>query len=255
MCLRGLPQYLGSALGGVPVESFHPQGPEASRADEPHAAESTPSLALALGLSALGLQAAGDKSTAVAMNVLPGDFKARRFFRDRTVSLYAAGVLLLLFLAIQFAQGVVKSSHANGREEDLRTALGQLQEQLRERDQSSAQSSEIRARINRLLRDAEPTAFQGFVLTVLGESLRPEVQIRLVTLEADARDDGAGYDYVLLIEGRANNEKRKGLDSILVLQETLIKEERVGNVRILSSRPEGHWYTFKFAVEPSTPLS
>ena len=57
---------------------------------------------------------------------------------------------------------------------------------------------------------------------------------------------------MLIIRGRANNEKRKGHDWVLELQSELKKQERIRNVRF-GKQPRADtaaWYSFEMIIEP-----
>ncbi|HBO51794.1 MAG TPA: hypothetical protein DD471_07415, partial [Planctomycetes bacterium] len=118
-----------------------------------------------------------------------------------------------------------------------------------------AESTQARGRINRLLREAEPTAFQAFVLDYLAVHLRSEVQLELVDLDVtpeEAEDGSIDNTYRLIIRGRANNEKRKGHDWVLDLQSELKKQERVRDV-FFGKQPRtdtAAWYSFEMIIEP-----
>ena len=106
-----------------------------------------------------------------------------------------------------------------------------------------------RGRLNRLLREAEQTAFQAFVIDYCGERLRPEIQLRRISLDYEGEE--GDEDYVLRLEGRANNAKRKALAWIRELQSDLAAAEPIRAAEVLSSSPEkgGAWYDFEIALQ------
>ena len=106
-----------------------------------------------------------------------------------------------------------------------------------------------RGRLNRLLREAEQSAFQAFVIDYCGERLRPEIQLRRITLDYEG-EEKEGEDYVLRVEGRANNAKRKALAWIRDLQSDLAAAEPIRAAEVRSSAPEkgGAWYNFEIAL-------
>ncbi|MCZ6796309.1 MAG: pilus assembly protein PilM [Planctomycetota bacterium] len=244
--LRGLPEYIAGALGGVPVEVFDPEPSGGTASDN----GARGSLGLALGLSALGLRRSGRQSATPSLRILPARYRARREFRERTLFLYCAAGMLAFFLVAQLVHALVRNADADSLKSELSSRLTQLENALTERELGRAESAERRTRINRLLKEAEVTAFQAFVLTLLGEELPPEIQIELIDLEL-VEVAGGESEYQLLIRGRANNEKRRGLDWIHTLQATLLAEARIRDVELRDTEPEGAWYGFEIAVLPS----
>ena len=250
MRLRGLPEYLARSLGDKPFKVFEPKGNEAETGSEASRGASEASLGLALGIGAFGLGSGTQK--VLTLNVLPGKYRARRQFRERTVFLYAALAMLVFFLAAQAVHGFVLRSHANERRSQLAAALKELELKRDERDESIARSTQTRTRINRRLREAEPTAFQAFVLHFLADTLRSEFQLLRIALEPVDRENDSGFDYELHIDGQVSDERRNGLTLIRELQESLANEERISDARIGPSRSEGPWYTFSLILVPNT---
>jgi type IV pilus assembly protein PilM len=247
MRLKGLPRYLSTGLGKVPFEVFDPAG----ASDE----DGSGSYTTGLGLSTLGLQRGRSGDRDVLLNILPQRYSDRQTFRDRTRFLIVAATLLVLLLCGKLADGYIQGSNANKTLDGLDKQFQVLQELSGEKAAAVAESTQARGRINRLLREAEPTAFQAFVLDYLAENLRSEVQLELVDLEVtpeEAEDGSIDNNYRLIIRGRANNEKRKGHDWVLDLQSELKKQERVRDV-FFGKRPRADtaaWYSFEMIIEP-----
>jgi len=247
MRLKGLPRYLSTGLGKVPFEVFDPAG----ASDE----DGSGSYTTGLGLSTLGLQRGRSGDRDVLLNILPQRYSDRQTFRDRTRFLIVAATLLVLLLCGKLADGYIQGSNANKTLDGLDKQFQVLQELSGEKAAAVAESTQARGRINRLLREAEPTAFQAFVLDYLAKNLRSEVQLELVDLEVtpeEAEDGSIDNNYRLIIRGRANNEKRKGHDWVLDLQSELKKQERVRDV-FFGKRPRADtaaWYSFEMIIEP-----
>jgi type IV pilus assembly protein PilM len=255
MRLRGLGAFLGQGLGRD-AEEFRPAGMRlAPELDEGVAGvlSGRPSeFGVALGLGAASLREAGaSDAQKQTLSLLPAKYKERREFRDRTVFLYAAGILLLVLLVARFAQGIAGYSRAKEVHAALSSTHGELTKMKADLDQTAARAEVGRARLNHLLREAEVTAFQAYVLDLLPRVLRPEVQIEKMWIEVGQDEESSHRDYRLHIAGRVNNEKRQGLDCILDLQAALKAEERIGAVEEESSRPQGAWYTFELSVRPN----
>ena len=161
----------------------------------------------------------------------------------------------MLLLCGKLADGIIQGSNASEARGGLENQLQQLNKLAGEKAQSVAESTQAQGRINRLLREAEPTAFQAFVLDYLSANLRSEVQLELVDLEVtqeEAEDGSIDNTYRLIIRGRANNEKRKGHDWVLDLQSELKKQERVRDV-FFGKQPRADtaaWYSFEMIIEP-----
>jgi type IV pilus assembly protein PilM len=254
MRLKGLPEYLSTALGNKPFELFDPVAGAAGEAGTPSkgAEGPEPSLGLAAGLSAVGLRAEKERQGAVVLNILPKKYRARRHFRERTLFLHAAAAFLVALLSAQLVHGVLRNANASRTLSELQRQRNELEARKQQMSESIEQSGRTRERINRLLREAEPTAFQAFVLDFLGRHLRPEVQIQRIDLQTRPTDDDRANIYSLVIEGRVNNENRLGLDWILELQTALQQEERIRSAEVRDSQPQGAWYSFRIAVEPNT---
>jgi Tfp pilus assembly PilM family ATPase len=247
MRLKGLPRYLSTGLGKIPFEVFDPAG--ASDEDD------SGSYTTGLGLSTIGLQRDRSGDRDVLLNILPQRYSDRQTFRDRTRFLIVAATLLVLLLCGKLADGYIRGSNANKTLDGLDKQFQTLQKLSGEKAASVAESTQARGRINRLLREAEPTAFQAFVLDYLAVHLRSEVQLELVDLDVtpeEAEDGSIDNTYRLIIRGRANNEKRKGHDWVLDLQSELKKQPRVRDV-FFGKRPRADtaaWYSFEMIIEP-----
>jgi type IV pilus assembly protein PilM len=252
--LRGLPELIATTLG-KPVESFQPAGLQlADSLPEPmsRALRTTPGeFGVVLGLGAARLRETRGAESSRVISLLPAKYLKRREFKERTVFLYAAGALLALLLLGRLAHAIVESSSASGVHQRLTETHAALTAQKQEMDAASKQADRRRARLNRLLHEAEVTAFQAFVLEHLARVQRPEIQMTRIVLDAPTSEDGTTIDYNLRLEGRVNNEKRRGLEWLLDLQAALKAEDRIGSVEVESSRPDGAWYTFELSVRPN----
>jgi cell division ATPase FtsA len=252
--LRGLETYLGRAFG-KPAEAFQPMGLKLS-ADGPAAREFSErpgDFGVAVGLATAGLRAATAESGAKPiLSLLPAKYVRRREFRDRTLFLYAAGVLLVLVLVVRFAHGYVRSSAAASTHRDLVAARAKL-EGLQKSHQEALVAAEIRkSRLNRLLREAEMTSFQAHVLDLLSRVLGADMQLDRVYLDDGVLTaDGTASDYTLHVEGRVSTEKLRGRDPIGDLQETLRRDERIGSVEEAPSGSDRVWRSFKLLLRPN----
>lgn len=255
MKLRGLADFISQGLG-KPAELFQPIGLKPGPAVEEtlsrklSAEPSDFGTAIGLAASSLREKAGGDPARS-SFNILPSTYKKRREFKERTLFLYAAGILLVLLLVARLAHGIVRNSEASAVHEDLKARHANLTKMKAEQDETAKKADEHRARLNRLLREAEQTAFQAYVLDLLSRTLRPEIQLEKVYLDMEPAEDGVNLDYNLRIIGRVNNEKRQGLDWVLELQSALEADERIGSVAEESSKPEGVWYTFELSLRPN----
>lgn len=249
MRLKGLPRYLATGLGKIPQEVFDPAG----SSDEEG---SGGSFTTALGLSAVGLQKGRTGDRDVILNILPQKYSDRQTFRDRTRFLLVAATLLLLLLCAKFADGFVHGSKVDNMIAELAQQKKELETKKAEKIRWGEESNRVRSRINRLLREGEPTVFQAFVLDYLAANLPPEIQLEMVDLDAveQESEDGTSVElkYVLAIKGRANNEKGKGTHLVLKLQDDLMKQkEHIRKVENRNVRSEpGAWYSFLFHIEP-----
>ncbi len=251
MQLRGLPEYLSRALGRTPWELFSIDGRDSS-------AESAPCLALPLGLSGVGLQKARSGDTGVFLDILPRKYLERRTFKERTRWLWAAGVALVVLLLALSVNAFLKNSAASGTLEQLQTAHQQLQAQQTERDGWIAASSQTRERIRRLLHEADPTAFQAFVLDFMARRLRAEIQLESFDLEirevASDDDEATAYEYVVVVRGRIDNRTGRAGDWQLELLEALQASEQVRHVANVPRSGSRDFQSFEFVLHPN-PVS
>ncbi|MEC8896306.1 MAG: pilus assembly protein PilM [Planctomycetota bacterium] len=249
MRLKGLPRYLATGLGKLREEVFDPAGPS----DEEGAGGS---FTTALGLSAVGLQSGRSGDSDVILNILPKQYSDRQVFRDRTRFLLVAATLLFLLLCARFADGWMQGSKVEKMHTKLKGQKSSLDKQMAEKKGWIEKNNRVRSRINRLLREGEPTVFQAFVLDYLSTNLPAEIQLEMVDLEVDEleSEDGIGAEmkYVLAVKGRANNEKGKGTHLVLKLRDDLLKQkEHIRKVDNINVRSEpGAWYSFLFHIEP-----
>ena len=255
MKLRGLAGFIAQGLG-KPAELFQPSGLKAGPGlPEPLSRSfgtelSDHGVVIGLGMSSLREKAGGDASKS-SFNVMPSAYTKRRAFKERTVFLYAAGILLVVLLAARLAHGIVRNSRASSVHAELQGHHGSLTKLKTEQDETTRKAEAHRARLNRLLREAEQTAFQAHVLDLLSRTLRPEIQLERVYLDTEPSEDGTNLDYNLRVLGRVNNEKRQGLDWVLELQAALDADERIASVTEESTKPEGVWYTFELSLRPN----
>jgi len=247
MRLRGLPEYIAAGLGHQPFEVFDPESADSEG--------KAPCFGLPLGLSAIGLLSTRDAASGVGLSVLPERYRKRRDFRERTRWLYAAASVLVLLLIAQFLHGCRVSGRAEETHKELVGDRSDLEAKAVHRSGAEAKSSRGAERIHRWLREAEPTAFQLFVLDYLGRNLRSEIQIEEVNLEVDVveDEDAGGIDnvYKFRIRGRVNNESRRAHDWVLELRSLLGQEAMVGSVKVENTRVEkSAWYSFEMVLEP-----
>jgi hypothetical protein len=116
-----------------------------------------------------------------------------------------------------------------------------------------SRNGKTRARINRILREAEVTPFQAFALDFLGKRAGPELKILAVKLITDAADDGEPV-YLLQVDGSADNGTQKALEHIEELRAAFAAEARISKVEVPSTAPDGNWYRFQMLLTPSYPV-
>ncbi len=250
MRLRGLPAFLSRGLD-APTEVFRPAGLKVeAEGDAARRIRNAPGdSAVVVGLAVSRLRERGGVDGVESLSLLPAKYVKRREFRERTVFLYAAASLLVVLLLARLAVGFVRNSEAADVYALNQQALGTLTTKKAEFEQNRQLEDAARGRLNRLLREAEQSAFQAFVIDYCGERLRPEIQLRRITLDYEG-EEGDGEDYVLRVEGRANNAKRKALGWIRELQSDLAAAEPIRSAEVRSSASEkgGAWYNFEIAL-------
>jgi type IV pilus assembly protein PilM len=247
MALPGLPAYLQNGLG-KPVEVFHPQlaqGPGISEAAQKVLASSPGSFSVALGLAAAGMKREG-----MELSLLPSLYLKRRLFRDRTLFLYLAASFLLIFLAARLVEGFTELSTAQGRKKTLDSAQIKLKAEKATMLSQSEENGRTRARINRILREAEVVPFQTFVLDFLARKVGSELKINGCKLVLGEEPESGEPLYQLHLDGAADNASQKALERIEGLRTAVSAEARVEKVEVLSTRPSGNWYEFQMLLTP-----
>ncbi|MCH2374259.1 MAG: pilus assembly protein PilM, partial [Planctomycetes bacterium] len=251
--IRGLPSFVSQRMK-VPVSLLKPRGLTVDNDEEiPEAIRQRPGdAAVSLGLALSKLQGSSNAGTIASVSLLPSKFLNRRRFKERTVYLYVAAACLVVLLVGRLGFGFVRNREARwvyDANEQAYTALSMKHdEHLQEKSREEA----ARARLNRLLLEAEQTAFQAFVLEFLGSRLRAEIYIEGVQLEVDPKKS-ADESYELHVKGAANNEKRDAIESIRGLLADLASEERIRSAEYLDASPDedGGWYTFELVLKPN----
>ncbi len=249
--LRGLDQFLAQGLRCA-VEPFRPAGLSVE-ADAEAAISGRPAdTATAVGLGLTHLRQAAGAEGIEAISILPGEYVEKRTFRERTVFLYAAGAILVLVLLARLLLGVVRTSEANSVFAHNQSTLTELQSMQAEYAANRTAEEASRSRMNRLLAEAEQSAFQALLLDFFGARLRPELQLQRAWLEPEESSEGQ-IDYVFHVEGRANNEKRRASSWIREMLSDLESEETVRSAALIESAPEkgGSWYNFSVAIRPN----
>ena len=187
------------------------------------------------------------------LNIQPQKYSDRQTFRDRTRFLIVAATLMLLLLCAKFAAGWMQGSKVEKMKTGLEGQKTQLNKLVAKKKTWREKGNRVGSRINRLLREGEPTVFQAFVLDYLAANLPPEIQLEKINLAVESEERSSTDNrYVLEITGRANNEKGKGTHLVLNLRDALLKQkEHIGKVdnKNVKSNSEA-WYEFEFHIEP-----
>ena len=256
MRLRGMETFLSRGFG-VPAGFFAPPAlriaSPASQQAAREISERPSDFGLALGLAAAGLRDGGQQGPVKScVSVVPAAYVERRVFRERTLFLYAAGAILLVALILRFAHGYLRNSEARAVQRDLAATASRLEGLKKELDDMTVATEVRKARLNRLLQEAEQTSFQAYMLDLLSRVLRPEMQLQRVFLEDGMMTrEGTSSDYMLHIEGRVSNEKQQGIEWISSLQRLLREEERIGSVEEVPADSDRIWRNFKLLVKPN----
>jgi hypothetical protein len=255
MRLRGLDGFLGRGLG-KPAEFFQPSGVKLATTLTPEMSkdltENAADYGVALGLGTAALRGDSAAQRKASLSILPEKYIKRREFRDRTLFLYAAGVLLLVALIVKLGYGMYQNSMARDTHQSLVKLHSELQQRKREYDDMRREADVRRGRLNRLLLEAEQSSFQAYLLDLLARTLRPEMRLERIYLDDSVlTTDGTTSDYGVYLECRVSDEKRQGLQWIEELENTLRAEERIASVETVSSDSDRAWRTFKVVIKPN----
>ena len=248
--LRGLDEYLRNALR-KPVKMFKPRRVTAV-GNLPGAAAEVYATSPGEFAQSLGLAVAGVRESSLALNIVPERYRERRRFRERTVFLYAAGVLLLLTLLLGTIDAWLQRSAAKGKEAELRDTLAFLDRSRAEMEENAERNGQVRERINRILRESEVGSFQSYVIDLLRKTLPPEIRFTRVKLlaELDENDEDILYDFVF--EGAADDSNYEASRLIRELKDRLESESRIAAalVTIQDAGVRAGKYEFRLVVLP-----
>ena len=248
--LSGLTQYLKRALH-APTEAFHPGGVVATGDLEPDAARvfgSYPGdFSVPIGLAATGVRDGG-----FSLNVLPRAYVERRRFRDRTLFMYAAGVLLVLNLVFGFFTAWRVNAAARARVTELDGKISQLETYRSETEENRVANEQARERINRLLADVEITSFQSYIVDLLSSKQLPtQIMVTRVSLSVDEDDELRDVTYRLLLTGKVDDSSGEGNDLLDSLLQTLKSKNFVAAADFLSVEASGTQKEFELLVAPA----
>ncbi len=248
--LPGLVSYLQAGLR-KPVEVFHPAVvPSAGIQGE---AARVLSIAPGNFAVALGLAVSSVRREGLELSLLPTRYLERRNFRERTLFLYLAAGFLFAFLLLQLVRGISENGAVARRKADLESWKRSFDRAKTEMVEGAAQNLKARARINRVLREAELVPFQTFVLDLLSRQSGSELKILGLKLLFDAPDQ-TDPEYQVQIDGAADNASQRALERIKDLRSAFTAETRVARVEVPSTVPEGNWYRFQMVLTPSYPV-
>jgi len=247
--LPGLVTYLQQGLQ-KPVEIFHPAASPSGEigGDAARVLNAAPGdFAVALGLAAAKVRREG-----LELSLIPSKYQERRKFRERTIFLYVAAALLVIFLIVRLVQGFHENSSAREWQDELKNALGFFNREKTTMEENQALNLKSKARVNRILQEAELTAFQAFALDFLAANAGPELKIQAIKLVLDFTAEGYPI-YQLQIDGLADNATQKALQSIKELRAAYDRESRVESAEVLSTTPVSSWYRFQMLLTPTYP--
>ena len=248
--LSGFSEYLQRALD-VPIEVFCPGGIVATGDLDPDAARvfgSYPGdFSVPVGLAATGVRDGG-----FSLNVLPRRYTERRRFRDRTLFMYAAGVLLLLNLIFGFFTAWRANAAARARVTELAGKVSELETYRSTMEENRAGNDQTRARINRLLAEVEITSFQSYILEFLSSKQLPaQIMVDRVSLNVDEDHEVTGVTYRFLLTGKVDDSNSEGNDLLDSLLETLKSKDFVATADFVSVEASGTQKEFELLVAPA----
>jgi type IV pilus assembly protein PilM len=250
--LRGLVGYLQKALG-IPVEVFHPHGVVATGTLDGDASKAFGSFPGDFAVC-LGLALAGVKDQEATLNLLPKRYVEKRRFRDRTVFLHAAGILVLANLLFGFLAAYKVNADADSRAALLQSRKQELAGLKQEMEANAAENERVRARLNRVLREVGITGFQALVLDYLKSQMPAEVRLKRLGLTAELDDAQADFRYRLILEGTADNANQRGLEVLQGLLALLEAHDAVETAKPLKMDPVGTAYEFQIELTPEFRL-
>ena len=248
----GLIEAIAEAAG-VPAALFDPiagvdQGPLAS--SDKDAAETFGLEATA----ACGLALAQLMPKAISLDLLPNQVKLAREFRERTVWLYIAATIAVLYLIVAGSVAWLRSSGEGTRAVELKKARAVVDGRVAAKDELATENA-ARARNLSVLAARTRTSYStAAVLATLARELPPRVAVSELTLVRDRDPHGAdapgaeAFHYEL--RGSADNSRRDALDALRTLEAALARDPDVGEVKVTSGSADGPSVDFTVVLKP-----
>jgi hypothetical protein len=206
--------------------------------------------------TAIGIALSRIDQSYYSMDLVPAEEKKKRTFKERTIFLYAAGVVLFVFLIVRLVAAWSEHSSTWEREQKLEERLGEARERLFSLRKVNKETTQIKSAIQNMARVTEPGNFltQLMFLTRRREITPDEIKIIEMKLcESNTGEEARQGPATVLIKGNVKSPTT-GIEMDIVRRflNQLLNSEIVKSGEIDASRTRVDKGHFKFEIEVST---
>ncbi len=201
--------------------------------------------------TAIGLALSQIDPSCYAMDLVPAEEKKKRFFRERTVFLYAAGAVLLIFLVVRLAAAWRERGVAVSRQEKVAARLDEAQQRLFALREITKENARMTSAIGRLTKITEQGNFmaQLLFLTRRQDVTPGEIEITDMELrDTSAVEEGRVGPIGVLIRGKVSSQTGDQHDIVSQFKDQLLKTELVKSAGIDPSRTGDVRGEFRFEI-------
>ena len=185
--------------------------------------------------TAVGLALSQIEPSCYSMDLVPAQEKKKRVFKERTVYLYVAGVVLLVFLMVRLVAAWRGHSVAQGRQAKIDTRLEEAGERLFALREVVKENTQLTSAIQHLAKATEPGNFMAelLFLTRKSEVTPREIKITHMQLRGSSGDEERGSQAVsVVIRGKVTSRTGNEYDVVRQFRDQLLKSEVVKSAEI-----------------------
>jgi cell division ATPase FtsA len=201
--------------------------------------------------TAIGLALSKIDPSFYAMDLVPAEEKKKRTFRERTVYLYAAGAILVVFMVVRLVATWGEHATVQSRMEKLEERVGEAQQRLFNLRKVTRENAQLKSAIQGLAKVTEPGNFltQLLFLTRRRDITPDEIKIT----EMQMRDLGYGEESPrvprVLMRGKVRSRTGIEYETVRKFLKKLLATELVKSGEIDASRTRMDKGEFKFELE------
>jgi len=232
--LKGLAEYLATTLG-CDIEFLDVKNKITNTISQEEQASFSPKM---LELStALGLALTQTRQPYMNLDLIHGEFRKKRDFKEKTRFSYIAGVLAIVLLITLFSLGFYASSISNS----IKNELEKARETLINRESANRENVQEIRRLENIIATLSNQAEQGYFFTNLLLELRNIIPVQMtisgITIEwqptsaTASRFDDAPRRMVVAISGKIMDPSRREYAMLEEFAKRLSQHPRIKNAR------------------------